>query len=1678
MKTNNHIISKTFKKLSIKFTTRITVLFIILGTFQSQAQLSHYLQNFNESQTFYDIKAGMTIYLDSLKANQDSATFYAEGGEYDTYRRFENYWEMRLYPHGDFTKAFNADSAFKSNASNYQYFSEETWHEVGPVDQSYGIGPVEYLSIFDDGTVESTRYMLVASLLSGVFYSTDYGETWSSTGTDTQWAKSGSGCAIFHPNNHEIWFASSSNNSNSGYSTSIGKTGGVYRTSNEGNTWVQIADHLDLGVWTAIYKLLINPFNPNVLFAVTSKGIYKTTNYYATDPFWTKVLDGLAYDMELKPGSNSTLYATVFVNEAWKVMISTNYGDLNSWDELSFQPMLIESSDLFLYHFTIEVSKAKPEYLYCSVKKYVEGGNPKHGAYLFYYDFDNPLYWISFSSRFEETHGMGHGFGVEQVNNGEDVIVSRKTRMRKFNINTVGIGDYVGSHHVDIEDILFHPYNTDEVWTCTHGGVENSINGGTSWTAKYNGLSVANVERMATSVTNPEYVMVGLYHDGTQITRTQYNESWIPDWQHIFVGDGMRPLIDPIEPNKMWASYQWGNWVYTDDYFDNDFHYQTLNSGFYSEGVFNKVMPSVIYRKGYLDPDDEDYEVYRTENGQNTVVSAFQPQFPLCLIWQLFTPYTNEDYLLISLRDTTDVWHLYRTTNANDQPQNVQWVDLPIPRNGWIASVDFDPENEDIVYLVYTNSINEDNIPYGNQMIYKIDYTNPASPVFTQLTNNLPITSTGSDCIEIDYSSNRGIYLYTEYGVFYTNNDLINAGFDCWLLYGKELPHTRAGSLEINYACNKIRAGLYGRGVWELPIPCLVDENNITVSTSATWSTDKRIGGTVTIEPNVELTIQNSTTYFAEDAKVIVKPSAKLILDNCQLKSACWKAWDGIEVWGYPNAHQYPDAYGNYQQGYLELKNDATIENAQYAVRLWDSDGWDNQGGIVQANGAVFRNNRKAIEFMEYQNFDPATGDPRPNQSYFHDCTFETTEAYDDIISYPFEAFVTAWKVDGIKFRGNTLIDYRNGFKTFANESMGIRTIDANFIVNPNGATGNRFEGLTYGIYASQLETNNTYRVDKSDFVNNQIGIYNTENNYAVCIRSDFLLGTKEPAPYSKVNVGLLNTYSTGFTYEQNEFGKSTGYPPDHELNYGIWNVITGTNTNLIYNNKFTSLHYANLATGLNRSYYNETDGLIYQCNKNYSNIWYDFMTDYGLGIAGYQGNRDKATGNTFSHNSTSDDSDFANYAELPVTYYYYDGDPDQEPINADWNFTPFSTTAEHTCPDHFPEGIDILLDDNKITALRTEYAENKEEYNNTTALFESLKDGGDTPGTILDIETSWPDETWELRAQLLAESPHLSEEVLMEAAIRTDVLPHTILFEICMANPEEMRNERFLEFLSTKEEPMPQYMIEDLRDGADEETYKSVLQNEMAMYKLLYTSASIQIIRNIVLDSIAINHDSLRVWLDKTGTLNAVYQIVDSYLAQDDYTNANQVMNDIPNNFELTAEQNKEYDFFYDLKTVLITAHQQNRNALQLDSTEVADLETIADSSNSIAGAQAQSLLNFAYGYNYFNFPIPAKPGEKSGKVKDFGSVDHNNQKENHVTAHPNPANQWVAFDYNLPYPAENATIVIRDVSGKTVTILRVNRSYGQTIWDTRGKTSGIYFYSLEVNGNIIDKRKLIITK
>jgi hypothetical protein len=158
------------------------------------------------------------------------------------------------------------------------------------------------------------------------------------------------------------------------------------------------------------------------------------------------------------------------------------------------------------------------------------------------------------------------------------------------------------------------------------------------------------------------------------------------------------------------------------------------------------------------------------------------------------------------------------------------WEELPLPRNAWLSDVDFDENNPDIVYLIYSS---DQQVNYlsstGFKMVYKVDYTNPSliqpgvcSTGCTDLTLNLPNVGVGSDAFVLEKGTDGGMYIGTDVGVFYTNNKMLASGTN-WQILGTELPHVVINGLEINYNINKIRANTFGRGVWEHDLFCPPD---------------------------------------------------------------------------------------------------------------------------------------------------------------------------------------------------------------------------------------------------------------------------------------------------------------------------------------------------------------------------------------------------------------------------------------------------------------------------------------------------------------------------------------------------------------------------------------------------------------------------------------------------------------------------------------------------------------------------------------------------------------------------------------------------------------------------------------------------------------------------------------
>lgn len=440
--------------------------------------------------------------------------------------------------------------------------------------------------------------------------------------------------------------------------------------------------------------------------------------------------------------------------------------------------------------------------------------------------------------------------------------------------------------------------------------------------------------------------------------------------------------------------------------------------------------------------------------------------------------------------------------------------------------------------------------------------------------------------------------------------------------------------------------------------PFTIVPETTDISNNVNWiNKNYIINKKITVESNSSLNIKNSTIKFYDsNSKLIVKQGGKLIVDSSILTTtSClnYHMWRGIQVWGNSNETQY-EVNGVCNQGKVILKNGAVIENAYNAITLWEPDNWSSTGGIVFAKDATFKNNRRAVEFMNYQNYNPITGELSGNLSYFNNCKFITDDNYinnqDD-----FNAFITMWKVTGITIKACT---FENSQTNIHADKLGsgIISVDANFCILPTcnvyshpcpeeELNRTTFTGLYKGIEASNTSTNNSFYVNKAAFINNIHGIENNGVDFAGIIFCNFEIGGNSATPKTdcndNINIGIYLNNCTGYCVEENNFWQSD-LTTASTFTYGIRTENTGKDYNLIYKNDFKGLYIANYSLGDNNHHFYPAYGLKYECNINQNNI-YDFYVDVDKGISSYQGTPDKPAGNIFSLNANNPASDFNN---------------------------------------------------------------------------------------------------------------------------------------------------------------------------------------------------------------------------------------------------------------------------------------------------------------------------------------------------------------------------------------------------------------------------------------------------
>ena len=389
--------------------------------------------------------------------------------------------------------------------------------------------------------------------------------------------------------------------------------------------------------------------------------------------------------------------------------------------------------------------------------------------------------------------------------------------------------------------------------------------------------------------------------------------------------------------------------------------------------------------------------------------------------------------------------------------------------------------------------------------------------------------------------------------------------------------------------------GTIGDGTVSCGCVAQYTHETLTYKTSQSLSyKDYTIKNELRIKNGATVSFTNSTLRFYKNAKIVVEPGSKLILNNCTSTSVCEGSenlWQGIQVLGKYNFLQ-TDIF----QGVVELNN-TIIENAVCGVSVGNANSYGLSirygSGIVYANNTHFTNNKQAVYFAPYAPYS-SIGKLLNNKSYFNNCVFEINKPLNTIGGQ--ETMVELHGVSGIKFTNCKFLNNTSltpspfpsplpsipPIGIYANNAS-IRVGELSFSMPSNGC---EFSRLYYGIWLNNSDASSIYA---SNFSDNHIGVIALGSKNLTVEKNQFNI----PSQHFSFAVGAYLAESSLYRIENNNFASLS------KLGTGIVAYNSGNANNFIKNNSFSGLCTGCQAIGYNGNGYTDgnSQGLVYQCN-------------------------------------------------------------------------------------------------------------------------------------------------------------------------------------------------------------------------------------------------------------------------------------------------------------------------------------------------------------------------------------------------------------------------------------------------------------------------------------------------
>lgn len=722
----------------------------------------------------------------------------------------------RVIPDAGFYKAYEYSKAVL-NKGERGLKAQDTWQTIGPANRggrtiALVVDP-NNPSVVYAGSASGGLWRLTINTDTPLSYSWKY--------IDTGYPVLGVNAVAVNPWDSNVLYIGTGEVY--GYQSSIV---GLYIRTTRGTYGIGLLKSTDYGVtWTksidwsysqqrGVLAIEINPKNPDIIYAGTTEGTYKSTDAGQT---WTQVHSGLmAVDVAINPNYPDTVFVSCGNLGSPGSGIYRTFNGGATWTKLSGGLPASWSGKTLL-----DMYKANPSVIIADVAN-------DFNTLGIYVSTNNGIIWTQkMSTIVDYANYQGWFSHYVRVNPADQSkLLIAGIDFYKSTDGGVTVSEY-SLMHVDHHCFANHPSNPNIVYFGNDGGVYRTVDGGTNYQVLNNGYVTAQFYNgFSSSMTNPNLALGGLQDNGTSMY--QGTPQWI---NGVLGGDGAYTAINPFDNNYLYGSSQYLNM------------YRSTNGGSYwasITGGINRATESedallfsneTLNKMVQTDPvalDEECFvapfelapsqpwimyagtnRIYRSENlGSNWGVLNNGSPLNGNPMLAIGISYTNSNVVYIAtVPKPPQRAEVYKSTDGGITWQNITGS-LP---DRYYVDLKVSPHNEQVVYITLSG--------FGSSHLYK---TINGGVSWSDIGTGLPDVPTSA--VVIDPQDPNIIYVGNDIGVYVSTD-----GGLTWQAFLQGLPSAvLVMDLSISPSNRKIRAVTHGNGVYErslLPSTKIVEES-------------------------------------------------------------------------------------------------------------------------------------------------------------------------------------------------------------------------------------------------------------------------------------------------------------------------------------------------------------------------------------------------------------------------------------------------------------------------------------------------------------------------------------------------------------------------------------------------------------------------------------------------------------------------------------------------------------------------------------------------------------------------------------------------------------------------------------------------------------------------------------